>query len=104
MPLAGGQTAEQLYTRTQMRAWDLEQQGYEVRSVWGCEWRAMLAGNRRLRKLAAQAKKRQLPGPMDLRRHALFGGRVEPDVLRYHCTADEEIIVLDIVCGRCFSL
>jgi hypothetical protein len=98
MPLAGGQTAEQLYTRTQMRAYDLEQQGYEVMQVWGCEWKAMLAGNRRLRQLAAQAKKRQLPGPLDLRRHSLFGGRTEPFKLRHQCTPEEEIIVLDIVC------
>ena len=98
MKLAGGQTAEQLYARTQQRAWLLEQQyGLQVKQVWGCEWRQLLAGNRHLRKLNAQAK-RNLPGPLDLRRHALFGGRVEPYALSHVCGPDEEICVLDIVC------
>ncbi|KAL3085495.1 hypothetical protein niasHS_008203 [Heterodera schachtii] len=40
---------------------------------------------------------RAVPGPMDLRRDALFGGRVEPFALHYTCTEREEIDALDIV-------
>ena len=95
--LAGGHTAEELYTRTQSRAWDLEQRcGFEVHHVWECEWRARLARDRRLRRMAAVAS-RELPGPLDLRRHALFGGRVDPFRLHYLCSEQEEIILLDIV-------
>lgn len=97
MELAGGQTAEQLYARTQQRAWLLEQRhGLAVRQVWGCQWRQILRRSRRLRLLNAQAS-RNVPGPLDLRRHALFGGRVEPFKLAHVCTPDEEIVVLDIV-------
>lgn len=98
MALAGGHTAEQLYARTQQRVWSLEvEHGYEVRQIWGCEWREMLARSVSLRKLEAEARRQHVPGPLDLRKHALFGGRVEPYALRYRCSPAEEIIVLDIV-------
>lgn len=98
LPLAGGRTAEELYARTQKRAHELETvHGYEVRQIWGCEWKAMLRRDRRLRKLASTAARHHLPGPLDLRKHAYFGGRVEPYALRHVCTEEEEICVLDIV-------
>ncbi|KAL3091113.1 hypothetical protein niasHS_004905 [Heterodera schachtii] len=82
--LAGGQTAESLCARTrQQRAWELEQQhGFTVRAVW---------------EVRVPAVCRAVPGPMDLRRDALFGGRVEPFALHYTCTEREEIDALDIV-------
>jgi hypothetical protein len=34
---------------------------------------------------------------LNLREHALFGGRVEPFFLDYQCQPNEEILHLDIV-------
>lgn len=95
--MAGGRTAEQLYQRTQRRAWELENlHGYEVHQIWECEWKERLARDQRLRQLALAAKS-ELPGPLDLRKHALFGGRVEAYRLITDAAPDEEIVVLDIV-------
>jgi len=96
--LAGGQSAEQLHARTLQRAFELEQQhGYEVHTVWECDWKQKLQRHPELRQLDSKAAG-NVPGPMDLRRHALFGGRVEPYTLFYKCDpAVEEVIVLDIV-------
>ena len=98
MLLAGGQKAEQLYARTQYRAFELEQQhGLEVHTVWECEWKQKLRRHPDLRLLDTKAAA-NVPWPMDLRKHALFGGRVEPFTLFYKCDPEEEdIIVLDIV-------
>jgi hypothetical protein len=35
--------------------------------------------------------------PMDLRKDAYFGGRVEPFRFQYRCKIDEEIVYIDIV-------
>lgn len=96
--MAGGQSAEQLHARTLQRAFELEQQhGYEVHMVWECDWKQKLQRHPELRQLDSKAAA-NVPGPMDLRRHALFGGRVEPYTLFYKCDpAVEEVIVLDIV-------
>lgn len=96
--LAGGQTAEALWGRTRQRAWELEQRhGYTLWTVWECEFQRWLrrkpAAVRRLYTDVCRA----VPGPMDLRRDALFGGRVEPFALHYACGAQEEIAALDIV-------
>ncbi|KAL3084051.1 hypothetical protein niasHT_033771 [Heterodera trifolii] len=96
--LAGGQTAESLCARTRQRAWELEQQhGFTVRAVWECAFQRWLRRQpTRVRRLYTEVC-RAVPGPMDLRRDALFGGRVEPFALHYTCTEREEIDALDIV-------
>lgn len=103
MPLAGRRTADQLYMQTQQRALELEQEhGYQLQVVWECEWKERLARDAHLRALAAQAAE-ELPGPMDLRKHALFGGRVEPFRMLYDAKPqEEELIALDIVHTLCF--
>ncbi|KAL3095097.1 hypothetical protein niasHT_022806 [Heterodera trifolii] len=85
--LAGGQTAESLCARTRQRAWELEQQhGFTVRAVWECAFQRWLRRQpTRVRRLYTEVC-RAVPGPMDLRRDALFGGRVEPFALHYTCT------------------
>uniref|UniRef100_A0A914HLZ0 DNA-directed DNA polymerase n=1 Tax=Globodera rostochiensis TaxID=31243 RepID=A0A914HLZ0_GLORO len=96
-PLAGGQQAELLLARTQQRAWELENRyGYELQTVWECEFRRLLHGSKALRRLYDEVC-RTVPAPLDLRRDALFGGRVEPFSLHYACCDDEEIDDLDIV-------
>uniref|UniRef100_A0A183BN37 DNA-directed DNA polymerase n=1 Tax=Globodera pallida TaxID=36090 RepID=A0A183BN37_GLOPA len=105
--LAGGQPAELLYVRTQQRAWALEHQhGYELKTVWECEFRQLLQRRPNLR-LAYTDVCRAVPGPLDLRNDALFGGRTEPFALHYACAdnnanthvgaEEEEIDYLDIV-------
>lgn len=98
MLLAGGRSAELLWARTQQRAWELaELHGMEVLSVWECQFRRTLRTNIRLRKLYKE-RCVDVPGPLDLRKHALFGGRVEPFWLLHKCAPDEEIVYIDIVC------
>ncbi|KAL3087083.1 hypothetical protein niasHS_005322 [Heterodera schachtii] len=97
MLLAGGRSAELLWARTQQRAWELaELHGMEVLSVWECHFRRTLRTNTRLRKLYKE-RCVDVPGPLDLRKHALFGGRVEPFWLLHKCAPDEEIVYIDIV-------
>ncbi|KAL3121851.1 hypothetical protein niasHT_006434 [Heterodera trifolii] len=97
MLLAGGRSAELLWARTQQRAWELaELHGMEVLSVWECQFRRTLRTNTRLRKLYKE-RCVDVPGPLDLRKHALFGGRVEPFWLLHKCAPDEEIVYIDIV-------
>ena len=97
MVLAGGRTAELLWARTQQRAWELsELHGMEVMSVWECQLRRTLRTNARMRKLYKE-QCADVPVPLDLRKHALFGGRVEPFWLLYPCAPDEEIVYIDIV-------
>ena len=98
MLLAGKRTADQLHAQTERRVWELEQQhGFQVRQVWECEWKARMGRDGRLRALAARAAE-ELPGPLDLRKHALYGGRVEPyQLIRDADPAREEIVALDIV-------
>ncbi|KAL3123204.1 hypothetical protein niasHT_006534 [Heterodera trifolii] len=101
MLLAGGRSAELLWARTQQRAWELaELHGMEVLSVWECQFRRTLRTNTRLRKLYKE-RCVDVPGPLDLRKHALFGGRVEPFWLLHKCAPDEEIVYIDIVSGLC---
>ncbi|KAL3112382.1 hypothetical protein niasHT_018762 [Heterodera trifolii] len=98
MLLAGGRSAELLWARTQQRAWELaELHGMEVLSVWECQFRRTLRTNTRLRKLYKE-RCVDVPGPLDLRKHALFGGRVEPFWLLHKCAHDEEIVYIDISC------
>ncbi|KAL3108061.1 hypothetical protein niasHT_018769 [Heterodera trifolii] len=86
-----------LWARTQQRAWELaELHGMEVLSVWECQFRRTLRTNTRLRKLYKE-RCVDVPGPLDLRKHALFGGRVEPFWLLHKCAPDEEIVYIDIV-------
>jgi hypothetical protein len=96
--LAGRRTADQLHAQTERRAWELEHEhGYQVLQVWECEWKQRLARDRHLHMLAARAVD-ELPGPLDLRKHALYGGRVEPyQLIRDANLEQEEIIALDIV-------
>ncbi|KAL3114360.1 hypothetical protein niasHT_011761 [Heterodera trifolii] len=68
----------------------------EVLSVWECHFRRTLRTNTRLRKLYKE-RCVDVPGPLDLRKHALFGGRVEPFWLLHKCAPDEEIVYIDIV-------
>ena len=96
--LAGRRSADQLHAQTERRAWELEhERGYQVLQVWECEWKQRLARDRQLHMLAARAVD-ELPGPLDLRKHALYGGRVEPyQLIRDANLEQEEIIALDIV-------
>ncbi|KAL3122071.1 hypothetical protein niasHT_009364 [Heterodera trifolii] len=97
MVLAGGRSAELLWARTQQRAWELaELHGMQVQSVWECQFRRMLRNSPRMRKLYKE-RCVDVPVPLDLRKHALFGGRVEPFWLLYSCAPDEEIVYIDIV-------
>ncbi|KAL3077806.1 hypothetical protein niasHS_011609 [Heterodera schachtii] len=97
MVLAGGRSAELLWARTQQRAWELaELHGMQVQSVWECQFRRMLRNSPRMRKLYNE-RCVDVPVPLDLRKHALFGGRVEPFWLLYSCAPDEEIVYIDIV-------
>uniref|UniRef100_A0A183CLX6 DNA-directed DNA polymerase n=1 Tax=Globodera pallida TaxID=36090 RepID=A0A183CLX6_GLOPA len=98
MLLAGGRSAELLWARTQLRAWELaERHGMEVFSVWECQFKRTLRSNPYVRKIYTERCCADVPGPLDLRKHALFGGRVEPFYLLYSCTPDEEIVYIDIV-------
>lgn len=97
MRLAGGRTAEQLYQRTKQRCWELEQQhGLQLFQMWECEWRARLERDEHVRALDCQARE-ELPGPLDLRKHALFGGRVEAFQLITDVPAGFECVALDFV-------
>uniref|UniRef100_A0A183BP01 DNA-directed DNA polymerase n=1 Tax=Globodera pallida TaxID=36090 RepID=A0A183BP01_GLOPA len=95
--LAGGQPAELLYVRTQQRAWELEHQhGYELKVVWECDFRQLLRRQPEMRRAYTDVC-RAVPGPLDLRHDALFGGRTEPFALHFDCAEEEEVEYLDIV-------
>jgi hypothetical protein len=95
--LAGGQTAATLLEKTERRRMVLERAGYEVRHVWECHFQQMLKGNANLRTMHRELS---VAEPMDLRKDAYFGGRVEPFRFQYRCRPDEEIVYIDIVSGR----
>jgi hypothetical protein len=92
--LAGGQSAATLLEKTERRRMALERAGYEVIHVWECHFQQVLKGKPQLRTMH-----RELPvaEPMDLRKDAYFGGRVEPFRFQYRCRPDEEIVYIDIV-------
>jgi hypothetical protein len=92
--LAGGQTAATLLEKTERRRMALERAGYEVIHVWECQFQQLLKGRPQLRTMH-----RELPvtEPLDLRKDAYFGGRVEPFRFNYRCKPDEEIVYIDIV-------
>lgn len=69
----------------------------KVYQIWGCEWKERLATDPHLRSMDAEAKD-SVPGPLDLRKHALYGGRVEAFQLLTDVTDDQELVALDIVC------
>lgn len=94
--LAGGQTAATLWAKTEARRWLLERQhGYAVLHVHECHFQRLLKRNSPLRSIY---RRLDVVEPLDLRKHAYFGGRVEPFHFYHRCTSpDEEIILLDIV-------
>jgi hypothetical protein len=83
--------------RTERRLHELRTvHGYEVEVVWSCELKEQLRHNRVLRQWWQEI---DVPGPLDPRKDALRGGRVEPFRFAYVCRRPlrEEIIKLDVV-------
>jgi hypothetical protein len=62
--------------------------------VWECAFERRLRADAPLRRLYHQLV---VSEPMDLRRDAYFGGRVEPFRFYYRCGPGEEIIFDDVV-------
>jgi hypothetical protein len=92
--LAGGQTAATLLEKTERRRMVLERAGYEVRHIWECHFQQLLKSRPQLR---AMHRELDVTEPLDLRKDAYFGGRVEPFRFNYRCRPDEEIVYIDIV-------
>lgn len=94
--LAGRRTAEELYEHTMRRLGEIRRLGhYRIRLVWECEWNAYLRRHPNTMRAYGQM---ELPsGPMQLRRDAYFGGRVETFRMLHTCAEDEEIVVVDVV-------
>jgi hypothetical protein len=74
---------------------------FVLKLIWECDWKEQLRKNTRL---ARAYRELALPSaPLNLRRDAYFGGRVEAFRMLHECdtgqgTADpEEIIAIDVV-------
>ena len=86
---------ETLHAQTMERSWKLEnEQGYEVHSVWECDFRNQLKRDPEVRAIYDECF---IPGHLDPREHCLRGGRTEPFQFHFQCEEDEEILLLDIV-------
>lgn len=93
----GERTADELYQLTLARLDAIRAtRCYRIKVVWECELRAALARSEHLRRLYERI---DVPGPLNARRHALRGGRVEPFRLYYRCADDgsDEIVYVDVV-------
>lgn len=93
----GGRSPDELYQHTLARLHTIRNSGQfsRVKVVWECAFRARLQRSAALR---ARYDRCVVPAPMNARRDALRGGRVEPFRLHYLCTDNEEIIYVDVVC------
>ena len=91
--LADGKTAEELYERTNYRAYILQHQMRLV-EIWECDWLRVLARNAEIRAIHDQCF---VPPPMDPRRHALRGGRVEAFTMHRQLSDGEIMEYYDVV-------
>ena len=93
--LAGGRTASELHNSTQARLRELEGKGLKLDVKWECDFRKELNANPALKE---QYDGIALPStPLQPRKDALRGGRVEAFKLYHKCEPDEEILHLDVV-------
>ena len=95
--LAGGRTAEELYERTIYRAHVLRAvHGYRLYEIWECSWNEMRRSTPEVRDAYDLCE--YVPPPLDPRKHALRGGRVEAFSCLYEVADGEIMEMFDVIC------
>ncbi len=88
-----GCTMEDNYQSTLARL-SLIRERVRVIVVWECEVRRQLTVDEEMRRYYDTC---QIVAPLDPREDALFGGRVQPTILHYHCRDNEEVKMMETV-------
>ena len=98
LEILGEKTADELYSETQTRAHILKTDfNFIVKQVWACRFKSFLKKNKNLKIIYDNIK---VVEPMNLRKHVLRGGRVEPFCCSSSVEGREdthELIYVDIV-------
>ena len=93
--LAGGKSAEELYEHTMYRAYTLEHDmHYRLAEMWECSWLRLLQRNAELQAIRDRCF---VPPPLDPRKHALRGGRVEAFAMHRIVDPGEIMEYFDVV-------
>lgn len=92
--LNGDRSFREMYEATLAKEKILRHEGYQVKTIWECRWRALKNEQDNIREFVTNYK----PPPTLNPRHAFFGGRTNA-VCLYHCidpTINEQVKYVDV--------